>query len=65
MGPSQILMVLCIGCKSNAYRWISGIGWCYIIKATTGPMNINYEEDSQQLEEVVVTGYGGKQLGPK
>ena len=45
----------------NATLRISYIGYAALeVKATAGaPMNIIMKEDSQQLEEVVVTGYGG------
>ena len=51
----------------NATLRISYIGYAALeVKATAGaPMNIIMKEDSQQLEEVVVTGYGGKQLRTK
>lgn len=51
----------------NATLRISYIGYATLeVKATTGaPMNITMKEDSQQLEEVVVTGYSGTQLRSK
>ncbi len=53
--------------NSNATLRISYIGYVPIeVKATTGaPMRITMKEDSQQLEEVVVTGYSGTQLRSK
>ena len=45
---------------------ISFVGYATLeVKWTGAPLNIELKEDTEMLEEVVVTGYGGKQLRTK
>lgn len=54
------------GVKEGAIIQISFVGYKTVEMAWKGqPLNITMKEDSEMLQEVVVTGYGGKQLRTK